>query len=146
MAGRGPAPKQEGQRRRRNVPERGEWVDLEPLSEPVLPELDSGHEWHPRTRSLWEAWRADPASGMFGPAEVASAVELAWLMDEFASGGDPDRKVQRVTAAELRLRMDGLGLTAKGKRDLRWRSTGEVEATGAGSAGPAPARGHLRAV
>jgi hypothetical protein len=119
MAGQGPPPKGEEQRRRRNVPERGEWAELAPLEEPVLPPADPS--WGGRTVALWNAWREDPASGMFGPAEVAAAVELGWLTDEFASGGDPDRKVQRVTAAELRLRMDGLGLSAKGKRDLRWR-------------------------
>jgi len=32
----GVAPKLPEQRRRRNTPERGEWVDLEPLEEPVL--------------------------------------------------------------------------------------------------------------
>jgi hypothetical protein len=103
MAGRGPAPKPKEQRRNRHEPSRGEWVDLPELAEPVLPPLDPAHEWHPRTTAQWEAWRADPASGMFGPAEV-------------------------VSAAELRLRMDGLGLTAKGKRDLRWRTGGEQEA------------------
>jgi hypothetical protein len=128
MAGRGPAPKPKEQRRNRHEPSRGEWVDLPELAEPVLPPLDPAHEWHPRTTAQWEAWRADPASGMFGPAEVAAAVELAWLADEFASGGNPDLKIQRVSAAELRLRMDGLGLTAKGKRDLRWRTGGEQEA------------------
>lgn len=131
MAGRGPAPKPEGQRRRQNVPERGEWADLPPLEAPVLPELDSSRDWHPRTTALWDAWRVDPASGMFGPAEIAAAVELAWLVDEFATGNvrveGEDRQAarERVTPAELRLRMDGLGLTAKGKRDLRWRSTAE---------------------
>lgn len=125
MAGQGPAPKGEGQRRRRNEPARGEWVDLGSLEAPVLPVADVS--WHPRTVALWEAWRVDPASAMYGPAEVAAAVELGWLMDEFATGGDPNRKVQRVTAAELRLRMDGLGLSAKGKRDLRWRVVAEAE-------------------
>lgn len=126
MAGRGPAPKQEGQRRRRNAPERGEWVDLKPLGEPVLPELDGAREWHPRTVALWEAWREDPATGMYGPAERAAVVELAYLTDEFVTGGDPEVRFQRVTPAELRQRMDGLGLTAKGKRDLRWRTVAEA--------------------
>lgn len=80
---------------------------------------------------LWDAWRADPATGMYGPAEIAAAVELAWLMDEFATGNvlveGEERQAarERVTPAELRLRMDGLGLSAKGKRELRWRSPSE---------------------
>jgi hypothetical protein len=83
MAGRGPAPKPKDQRRRRNAPARGEWVDLPPVDEPVLPELPKRPRgtgrWHPRTVALWEAWRQDPATTQFGPAEVAAAVELAFL-------------------------------------------------------------------
>lgn len=125
MAGRGPAPKPEGQRRRRNAPERGEWLDLSLVAEPILPtleEVDGRTEWHPRVDRLWEAWRRDPASTQFGPAEIAAAVELAYLVQEFTAGADSERKYDRVSASELRLRMDGLGLTAKGKRDLRWRA------------------------
>lgn len=135
MAGRGPAPKPPEQRRNRSAPQRGEWVDLPAVSTPVLPALEESWDWHPRTAALWNAWREDPATTQFGPAEVAAAVELAWLVDEFATGNvrDPegDEKQaarERITAAELRLRMDGLGLTAKGKRDLRWRAPTEVVA------------------
>ena len=119
MAGRGPAPKPKEQRRNKSAPQRGEWVDLVPLTEPVLPELpdwpsDSGRCWHPRTLATWSAWRDDPATSQYGPAEIAAAVELAYVHDAFVRG---DEK-----AAEVRLRMDGLGLTSKGKRDLRWRT------------------------
>jgi hypothetical protein len=38
----GPPPKDARARRRRNVPAAGEWVDLYPLDEPVLPALP---EW-----------------------------------------------------------------------------------------------------
>lgn len=126
MAGRGPAPKPKGQRVNRVEPQRGEWVSLAALAAPVLPELDSVRSWHPRTEALWAAWRDDPATGMYGPAEVAAVVELAWLVEEFVSGNvwvdgeDKDAARERVTAGELRLRMDGLGLSAKGKRELRW--------------------------
>jgi len=121
MAGRGPAPKDASQRRRRNEPARGEWVDLPPLDGPVLPPLpDREDGWASRTRGAWDAWRADPATGMFGPAEVQAAMDLAHLYDANVRRGD-----ERF-ASETRLRADGLGLTAKGKRDLRWR-VGEVE-------------------
>jgi hypothetical protein len=140
MAGRGPAPKDESQRRRRNEPARGEWVDLEPLAETVIPDLkDAGpeREWHSRTLALWSGWQDDPATAMYGPAEKAAIVELAYLTDEFVTGGDPGFKFQRVTPAELRQRMDGLGLTAKGKRDLRWRTVAETAAAAAGPCAPA---------
>lgn len=105
MAGKGPPPKDPGQRRRRNAPARGEWVDLEPLVEAVLPEWDSSWTC---PRELWDAWRADPVTGQYTPADVAACVVLG---REFAG----------LASSEQRLRMDGLGLSPKGKRDLRWR-------------------------
>ena len=120
MAGRGPAPK-EG-RRRRNVPARGEWVDLAPLEEPVLPSLpplDGDEVWAASTVGMWEAWRSDPVSGQWSPADVAFALDTIRLHNL----GLPS------SMSEIRLRMDSLGLTPKGKRDLRWRIGGvKVEA------------------
>jgi hypothetical protein len=127
MAGRGPAPKDPGQRRRRNEPARGEWVELEALKGPVLPLLPKRGKgegsWSPRTRAVWAAWRADPATSQYGPAEVAAAVELAWIFEAAVRGEE--------RASEVRLRMDGLGLSAKGKRDLRWRSPTEQKPSAA---------------
>jgi len=74
--------------------------------------------WHPRTVAVWSAWRDDPATSQYGPAEIAAAVELAYLHDAYVRGEEK--------SAEVRLRMDGLGLTSKGKRDLRWRTAAEV--------------------
>lgn len=111
MAGTGPAPAE--QRRRRNEPARGEWIDLQPIVNPTLPALPEG-DYPTRTRGAWDAWRTDPASAMFGPAEVSAALDLLELHSEWARG-------KTMLSAEVRLRMDGLGLTAKGKRDLRWR-------------------------
>lgn len=115
MAGRGRAPKDASQRRNHHEPQRGEWVDLPPLTKKgVLPDLPKG-TWSTRTESAWEAWRADPATGMYGPAEVQLIVDLAyiyelWVMEPTAA-----------LAAELRQRQDGLGLSPKGKQDRRWR-------------------------
>lgn len=112
MAGRGPAPAET--RRRTNEPARGEWVDLAPLEAPVLPELPEradGEDWSERTRLTWAAWRADPVTAQWSPADVAYALDAILLYDVM----NPS------TANEVRLRMDGLGLTPKGKRDLRWR-------------------------
>ena len=107
MAGRGPAPKDPSQRRRRNEPMRGEWVELPPLKAPILGPVDP--EWGRETDEMWEAWRADPVTTQWSPADIAFATQTARLMD---AGAPPN---------ELRLRMDSLGLTPKGKRDLRWR-------------------------
>lgn len=110
MAGTGPAPKDASQRRRRNEPARGEWVDLEPLSTPVLPELPDG-EWSPITVMTWAAWRCDPVTAQWSPSDVAYALDTIRLYEQMTAS----------SANEVRIRMDGLGLTPKGKRDLRWR-------------------------
>lgn len=109
MAGRGRAPQEN--RRRRNVPARGEWVDLDPLEQSVLPELPEG-EWRPETVAMWEAWRMDPVSAEWSPADVAFALDTIRLHNVMLNASG---------ANEVRLRMDSLGLTPKGKRDLRWR-------------------------
>lgn len=106
------APKPPEQRRRRNVPERGEWVDLEPIVEPVLEEADPS--WSLRVQRLWNAWRIDPVSTQWGVADREAVWNLANEFDELAH-------------SEQRLRMDSFGLTPKGKRDLRWRTPQEVE-------------------
>lgn len=89
---------------------RGEWVDLEPLAKPVLQELPDG-EWAENTMAAWDAWRRDPVSAQWSPSDVAYALDTIRLHNEMKPS----------SASEVRLRMDALGLTPKGKRDLRWR-------------------------
>jgi hypothetical protein len=118
MAGIGPAPKDPSQRRNKSAPLRGEWVDLPPLEKPVLPDLPLlvEGEWSERTRLTWEAWRSDPVTAQWSPADVAHAIDTICLHNAMTPS----------SANEIRLRMDGLGLTPKGKRDLRWRVGGEA--------------------
>lgn len=112
MAGRGPAPK-EGLRHGRQPRARGDWVDLPPVRrEP--PKLPRG-TWPPRTKAAWASWWRDPASTQWTEADDGAVLELAYLHSDLVNG--------RVSlASEVRLRMDILGLTQKGKRDLRWRT------------------------
>lgn len=111
MAGRGAAPKPADQRRNRHAPQRGEWVDLEPLKKPVLPPYDEA--WSVK-RWMWDGWRRDPVTSQYAPADLMAVRELAEMFYELKPN-------------EQRLRMDGLGLTPKGKRDLRWRTPNEVK-------------------
>lgn len=120
MAGRGPAPKALDQRRNHHEPLRGEWTSLRPLKKAVLPRLPDG-EWSDRTQRAWDAWRRDPATQMYGPAEVQLVVDLAYLYEEWVQRGGSK------TAGEIRQRQDGLGLSPKGKQDRRWRVTAAVE-------------------
>lgn len=62
---------------------------------------------------MWTSWRKDPATTQYGPAEIALAIQLAWLFEAYVRGEEKH--------SEVRLIMDSLGLTPKGKRDLRWR-------------------------
>jgi hypothetical protein len=113
MAGRGPAPKPPEQRRRRNAPEGGEWIDVGPLEKAVLGVAD--RKWSATARGLWVEWRKDPVTQLYSPADLAAIRELARTFDDLPPN-------------EQRLRMDGLGLTPKGKQGLRWRVVrGEAE-------------------
>lgn len=135
MAGRGPAPAET--RRRRNEPARGDWVDLPPLEKPVLeplPRLEGDELWRPQTMLTWEAWRRDPVTAMWSPADVAHALDTILLHNAMTTSG----------ANEVRIRMDGLGLTPKGKRDLRWR-IGTAEPVAAPARKPASSASKRRA-
>src|SRR4051812_34540711 len=119
MPGRAPKPIE--QRRNRHPPRQGEWVDLEPLEAPVLPPLparDDGERWPMWTLMMWDAWRMDPVTTQWGPADVHFALETARIHAMDVSGTE---------AAEIRLRCDRLGLTPAGKRTLRWRTPAEVQ-------------------
>lgn len=126
MAGRGPAPKPASERRNRTEPSRGDWVDLKPLTKPILPALPRRAKgtgvWSARTRRMYDGWRADPVTQTYGETEIAAVLELAHLQEELSRG-------KLSLAPEIRQRADGLGLTLKGKRDLRFRIvTDEPEA------------------
>lgn len=126
MAGRGPAPAEKTQRRRANEPARGEWVDVHPFErgeKRVLPPLSAlpkppkrggvQSRWTGRTRAAWNAWREDPATRLYGPADIQAAIDLVFMYEEWVRGA----KVHD----EIRQRQDRLGLNPKGKRDIRAR-------------------------
>jgi hypothetical protein len=110
MAGRGAAPKPAGQRRRYGQPQRGEWVDLPPLEAPVLPAYPV--EWTGAkaiSRRTWELWRQDPVTSQWTPADLAAALEMG-------------ERYYQIKDSERRMIQTSLGLNAKGRRDLRWRT------------------------
>lgn len=125
MAGRGPAPKDSDQRARTNTPTRGEWIELAPLKKPVLPPLPRRSRaegaWSSRSRATWNAWRQDPATGIFGAAEIRMALDAIYVFEEAVRDPKP------TWWSEVRQWMDRLGLSLKGKRDLRLRPPAEHE-------------------
>lgn len=127
----GPAPAAKADRRRTNKPARGDWVEIERPKKPVIPtlaQIEKG-DWHPRTKALWESWRKDAATTMWEPADLQLAIETIYLHDERVNGGPVTLE------AELRIRMDMLGLTAKGRQDRRWRVVDEAVEAPAGKQG-----------
>lgn len=63
---------------------------------------------------MWAAWRSSPVTSQYGLEDIAAIVYLAEAFHELS---DPSRLGM----------MDRLGLTPKGKRDLRWRTPEEVK-------------------
>lgn len=108
----GPAPKDAAERVRRAGAQRGEWLELPPVTDPV-PECPLDDVCL-TALAAWASWWSDPASTQWLPAQRNAVLELLVLTNAFWQG---ETKV----ANEMRLRQDALGLTEKGKRDLRWR-------------------------
>jgi hypothetical protein len=52
---------------------------------------------------------------MYGPSDIQGAIDLLYLYEEMVQQGGVNRN------KEVRQMRDGLGLSEKGKRDLRWR-------------------------
>lgn len=124
MAGNGPAPKKN--RQRRGLPDRGDWVQLAPLEEPILPELDTlpspvidtlgEPQWSYLTRLLWDAWRESPVTAMWKADDVAMAIDT--IFEHAKLNADPP--MRSAQPSELRIRQEALGLTTKGRQDRRW--------------------------
>lgn len=125
MAGRGPAPKDPEQRRRRNA-------DPTPATElaqdgalrgPELPDLpvDEGTgerpAWHPRTLAWWETWRRSAQAQQFMDTDWDFLVDTALMHHTMWSKGRWE------FAAELRLRAAKFGATPEDRARLRMKVT-----------------------
>lgn len=110
MAGRGPAPKPDDQRRRRNAQPDKTILSPEPFQGPS-PDLPRGR-WLKRTRDWYEVWRHAPQAAMFGPTEWEFLATTAYVADKLFRG-------EVSAAAELRLREAKLGATPEDRLRLR---------------------------
>jgi hypothetical protein len=97
------------------MPTRGEWIDLweARLQEPAHPALSTltKARWSAESRKRWDAWRHDPVALYWTESDLAFALETLAIYER---EDDPPWP-------ELSRRWDRLGLTPKGKRDLRFR-------------------------
>lgn len=138
------APKDPGERARRNVPERGEW------------QASTVRGWqHGRvpapppkclkvTRDVWETWFRSWFAAFWQPEDLPGLYLVAKLYDSVM-------RDNLAKAAELRISMDSYGMTPKGQQDRRWKrpalgGEAEVEGGKAGSPGSGGHYAHLRAV
>lgn len=127
------APKPDDQRRRRNAPTVSERLltrDGEIRGVP-LGELTGRHDWDPQTLAWYETWRTSPQAQVFEATDWRRLGMLAYLVEEFMTGG-ADTK----TLAEIRQNEERLGATYTDRQRARMRIEDPVEAdTSAGGTG-----------
>lgn len=110
MAGRGPAPKDPSERRRRNVV--APTVTVVDDGEVRGPELPEDIDWHPQTLAWWESMRTAPQAQTYTEADWSFLVDTAVLHSEFWLGN-------RALAPELRLRVAKFGVTPEDRARLK---------------------------
>lgn len=133
MAGHGPAPKTTRSRKRDTDRRDAETEVLNPTGRargPKLPAdvLPDGEDWHPQTKTLWEALRRDPI--------LADETPVGWqfLLDTMLMHHTMWAKGRWEFASEVRLRLAKYGATPEDRMRLKVR----VERPGKQPATPSP--------
>ncbi len=131
MPGRGPAPKKQENRVNRAKPLRGEWQTLLPDTydgpRPKLPRVAGG--LLKATKDAWGIWWSSPMAHMWTRSDWPVLVQLIVMTDRITralSTGDFFSGYASMVT-EARYLRDQLGLTEKGRRDLRWQLPDEDE-------------------
>ncbi len=117
MAGRGPAPKPEHLRQRKNRKVgRAQLVTMLPPSSgavPVIPNPD-GRQWHDLTVSSWQNAWASPMASQWIETDWDALGRLALLWDEFY------KKPEANGLKEIRLQSALFGLSPLDRSRLQW--------------------------
>jgi hypothetical protein len=135
MAGRGPAPKPDAERRRRNKPASPSVVVS---GDDVTrgPDLPGSYDWPAPTREWWETWRASPQASTFTDTDWGFLLDTALLHGELWAGN-------AAVASELRLRVAKFGATPEDRQRLRM----SIETPETSVSKPKTARyGHLKVI
>jgi hypothetical protein len=133
MAGRGPAPKDPAQRRRRNADPVPTQVVVDD-GEVRGPELPGEFDWPSATMRWWETWRSSPQAQTFTSTDWDFLIDTALLHAEYWAGNT-------AVGAELRLRVAKFGATPEDRARLRLQvGEREEEKTPASKAPPNVAR------
>lgn len=123
MAGMGPAPKPAHLRRRRNAPAHGNGTVIPRLRKGPVPKMPrhyvvDGNElvFSPDARDAWKRWWRDGVATTWAEADWPALTRAIRLYDEWTGGS-----TRRGLDSELRLTLEGLGLSPKGRLQLRLR-------------------------
>lgn len=110
MPGRGPAPKNPDERRRRNAEEPVTHL----ASDDTVrgPELPNGPDWPDQTRDWWETWRKSAQASTFTDTDWSFLLDTAILHMRFWDG-------EASVAGELRLRVAKFGATPEDRARLK---------------------------
>lgn len=110
MAGRGPAPKPDSRRARRNNGPELTVVKFTPKPAPALP---SSMAWCDETVQWWKMWAESPLAPTFSESDWSFLMDTAILHHQLWSMGDTS------VLAELRIRVAKFGATPEDRARLR---------------------------
>lgn len=154
MAGRGPVPKPDSVRRRRNVATsaavlpsqknmRARWKGRKLPSHMRLPDRPDGEAWEDRTVAWWRDVMRSPQATRYLDADLGGLYIAFVLIDEFYKIAALDRLTKgRLAqmgklASEIRQQIARYGLTPRDRLSLHWGVTPDEEDEGP-KRGPAP--------
>lgn len=162
MAGRGRTPKPASERRRANVPQRGEWQASPGVGWQHGPVPDPPPGLLPESRAAWQTWMQAWFASHWTPNDLPGLRLVIQLHDQvqraindpFVESEGPKGGIVYVKRpnpiTEFRQFADNYGLTPRGQQDRRWAAPMKAEQPGKPEADDAPAGssryGHLRAV
>lgn len=124
----GPPPAKE--RRRRNVPARGDWVTLpaDPYKgpKPDLRGLPVDGSLSAYSKTAWKHWWRSPMAHMWTEAEWPILLRLV-VVTELVARATKRGETRGLSSllGEQRQLEDRLGISEKGRRDLRWQFAGD---------------------
>ncbi len=139
MPGRGPAPKVT-RRNKSDVPIRGEWKAVPGIGWQHGPVPTPPPGLLKASREAWSVWMHAWFAAHWTPDDLPGLRTVVQLYDQVQRG-------EYVRVGELRLHMDGYGITPKGQQDRRWSPPKPEDKPAADAAQPAEnPYAHLRAV
>lgn len=118
MGRRGPAPKRQSQRRRRNKPAPGAQVTTAPAGPPARDEVrEPGADWHPIAVRFWEAFTRSGQVAFWEETDWAVAYDLCEELSHYKNAPNGKRN------AAMRQAIDAVGarllMTEGDRRRLR---------------------------